>query len=206
MTTYNIPKTKREVLSEIIALIVLLAFAFKAYTHESNSQLFTEQAERLHLSNQRVLEQYRLITDIRKEIDIFVKHEPIFNPYLDEICDNVVGSTMLKLLVANIKAKGLRPLRIRKGQENQFFPDINTVHIAPKLYGPDGYNTNIFCGINRDGALVEKRLTMCDGIFHELCHAFHTYSHKEKFTTDYLDVVYAGNQNKYLWTDEKSEI
>ncbi|MDR0744568.1 MAG: hypothetical protein LBE97_01265 [Holosporales bacterium] len=138
MTTYNIPKTKREVLSEIIALIVfvLLAFAFKAYTHEFNSQLFTEQAERLHLSNQRVLEQYRSITDIRKEIDIFVKHEPIFNPYLDEICDNVVGNTMLKLLVANIKAKGLRPLRIRKGQENQFFPDINTVHIAPKYTDP----------------------------------------------------------------------
>jgi hypothetical protein len=46
---------------------------------------------------------------------------------------------------------------------------------------------------------------MCDGIFHELCHAFHTSFGREKFRADYLDSVYAGMKEKYLWTGEKSE-
>jgi hypothetical protein len=93
-----------------------------------------------------------------------------------------------------------QPLRIQRGPKNQFG---SIVEISPSLYGPDGYNTNIFCGINIDGALVEKKATLCEGLFHELCHAFHTYSHKEKFTTDYLDIVYSGRQEKYLWTGKE---
>jgi hypothetical protein len=205
----TVHKTKREVVSEIIALLffVLLAFAFKAYTHEFNSRLFTNQAETLHLKDPAVLIQYRSITDadVRMEVDRHIKHESIFDLYLDEICNNPVGNTMLKLMIANAKAKSLPVVRIQIGPKNQFLSNINTVHINPDLYGADKYNKHIFCSVNREGMLVEKKLTICDAIFHELCHAFHTCSGKEKFTSDYLDAVYPGREEKYLWTGKKSD-
>jgi hypothetical protein len=201
-------KTKREVISQIIALLffVILSSAIKAHNCEFNSKLFVEQAENLYLKDPIILAHYRSITNVKKEIDAYAKHEAIFDMYLDEICENVVGNTMLKLMIANAKAQKLPTLlKIETGPKNRFSPKKNTVYINPSLYGEDGYKISMFYGINRERGLTQKRLTMYDGLFHELCHAFHTCFGKRKSTADYLDAVYAGREEKYLWTYKQSD-
>jgi hypothetical protein len=201
-------KTKREVLSETIALLffAILSFAIQAHDTEYNSKFFLRQAENLHLKNPIVLAQYKFITNARKELDTVMKYDSKFSKYLDEICDNIVGNTMLKMLIANARAFNLSTLYIEIDKKDQFLPSINTIQINPDLYRQDGYYQDAFYGVDRQGALVKKKLTMSDAIFHELCHAFHTYSDVAKFETDYLDVIYAGRQEeKYLWTNRKSD-
>jgi hypothetical protein len=104
-----------------------------------------------------------------------------------------------------MRVKKLPAVKVTIGDRNIFLPDENIIYIDPTLYGADGYNKKIFFGIDPSGALVEKKLTLCDALFHELCHTFHKYSEKDKETSAYLDAIYSGRHEKYLWTDKKIE-
>jgi hypothetical protein len=201
-------KQNKEVISQIIALLffAILSSAIKAHDVEFNSKLFIGQSENLYLQDPIILAHYRSITNVKKEIDAYAKCKPVFDKYLDGICENIVGNTMLKLMIANAKAKNLPTLlKIEDGYKNQFSPKKNTVYINPNLYEEDGYKISMFYGINREMGLTQKRLTMYDGLFHELCHAFHTCFGKRKSTADYLGAVYAGREEKYLWTYKQSD-
>ncbi|MDR0640338.1 MAG: hypothetical protein LBF65_01200 [Holosporales bacterium] len=64
---------------------------------------------------------------------------------------------------------------------------------------------------NKDVATQYKQIiapkydTIGEALFHELCHAFHSYSGMEKMTSAFLDDVYRRRKEKYLWTNDKIE-
>jgi hypothetical protein len=138
-----------------------------------------EQVKTVHLTDSKVLEQYENITDIRKEIDTFIKHEPVFNTYLDEICSNVVGNTMMKMLVANMK-KTKKQIKLYNNYlslvDSSFYSYGEQV-ISVKLcyYDKDGIGVpdRIYFGVDEKGTIVEKGKSLCRAIFHESVHALH---------------------------------
>ncbi|MDR1234401.1 MAG: hypothetical protein LBJ92_04660 [Holosporales bacterium] len=200
-------KTKREVISEIIALLffVILTYVFKAYSGEFNTKLFLEQAESLHLKDSAVLTQYKSITKVREEIDAFVKHEPIFDKYLDKICGNVVGNTMLKMLAAHAKAKHLPAIRIvRSVDKDKYVPSTRTVHINFDLYDTGGISKRMLCGVGENMSFTQISGTLTAFLFHELCHAFHHISGRLNLMdiecSRTLEFVYSGANTKRLWS------
>lgn len=211
-----ITKTKRGAISEIFAVLtfVFLSFAFRAYSGEFNSKLFIEQAENMHLKDSKVLEQYKSITDIRTEINSYIKHNSVFDKYLDEICENTVGNTMLKLLVANVKAKPTAEQKLinlvqvsGEAAQDQYVPSTHTVHINFDLYNERGINKHRLCGADMSKNLVSTTGTLSEFLFHELCHAFHDISGVLKPTSldksITLSHVYSSISTKHLWSNDE---
>jgi hypothetical protein len=211
-------KTKKEVLSEFIAILffALLAFAFKAYSTEFNEILFRGQVEKIHLQDKAVLSAFNSITDIRSEVNTYILHDlEAFGGYLDKICENVIGRSTFKLMIANMKVNCVKknagkPSKIylledcgkKPNQVNRFELSEDTVYINPDLYGPDGYNKSIVCGVAQNMILEDKKLTLCDALFHELCHAYHKVSGKLLIAkAPALGYVYKKNLEIALWTN-----
>jgi hypothetical protein len=200
---------RRIVFSLSAFLILVIATSIpNALSHEYNAHICVIQAEKLHLTNKDVATQYRQITNPRTEINACIQHDSIFDQYIDEICDNTVGHIMMKLLIANMKARHIHDMRIVVGKKDEFIPGPDSDIISIKLsdYDPvTGRAKDALCSIDGSGALAEKHDTLGEALFHELCHAFHSYSGMEKMTSVFLDAVYNGRQEKYLWTDDISK-
>jgi hypothetical protein len=203
----KINKTKRDVISEVIAFLifVLLAFAFRANSYEFNNNLFRSEVESLHLKDNSVLTQYNTIRDVRGEINTYIRHRTIFDTYLDNICNNIVGNTMMRLLIANVKVRGISGVKIEVGAgDDEFDPNSNTVFINPSKYDSvSGRSLVASCGIDRSRNPVEKYRTIVDVLFHELCHAFHWNSGKLTSSnirnTSVISSIYGMHRSGALW-------
>lgn len=125
---------------------------------------------------------------------------------MDEIYENVVGNTMLKILIANMKAKDkTNPLSLNIGLSCCFNPRRYCVEMNFEWFNEIGILKQTACGVDSSKQFCEKWISFSEALFHELCHVFHTYSGKEKFTSDYLDTMYQKRHEKYLWTGKKAE-
>jgi hypothetical protein len=109
-----------------------------------------------------------------------------FSAALDEICANIVGMTMFKVLmtkmiVCNIlKSKG--PIRILQyaGDGSRYSPQSRdfAVKINSNFYELDGtgISSRRYYGITKNGKVRTKLKSMAGSMFHEFCHALHHIS------------------------------
>ena len=102
-------KTPRQFISELIAV---LWFAFLPFFFDAEAEIFKEitwrtDAETYHLGdktqNTELWKIYDEITDVRKEVNLYIRHEARYDTYLDEICKNPVGFTTLRIMIAKMK-------------------------------------------------------------------------------------------------------
>jgi hypothetical protein len=242
MFIITIKYLKRSILLAVSSFSFSTAMA--AEKPEFNNPIFTataaEQCEfNKHLLNKQIREShlhdidvsyYNSMNDIRvlnREISKYIQYKPKFdtrlNPqfntnfmaYFNEIINNIVGNTMLRLLIANMENEEVL-LRIKATTKypDHFDAEKNKVYLNPTNYDLAGITIRPSCALDTNGQLVPKYNSLGDVIFHELCHALYRYGKKEQTKCKLLDKVYEElqvdgtykvRQEKYLWTNDKSK-
>jgi hypothetical protein len=121
--------------------------------------------------------------------------------------ENIVGRKMLRLLLTNMNINEISPLKIEATTKysDRFVAEEHKIYINFTNYDLRGIGKIPLCALGSSRQIVPKYDSLGDAIFHELCHALHTYSKKEQTACRRLDSVYQGRPEKYLWTDHKSE-
>ncbi|MDR3117056.1 MAG: hypothetical protein LBT98_00550 [Puniceicoccales bacterium] len=143
-------------------------------------ELFFEDAEKLHLTFDESWV-YSQIPDgeVRERLGEILAYDSAFSAVLDEICSNVVGRTLFRLLSTKAAMAG-------KGQRLRL---ANRGDIAGSYYSRRDFavltNCGLFdgAGLARDGScyyclaeeggIGSKPATFTATLFHEFCHALH---------------------------------
>jgi hypothetical protein len=147
---------------------------------------FLANVQKRHLKSEE-MPIYSRISDVevRKTLDKFVEYDnnPRFSAALDEICANIVGITMFKLLMAKMTMKK-RTMKIEelKNSKNgsSYYDDV--VYINFDFYESNGMgiSSRKYFYINRKGEIETKLKSLTGSMFHEFCHALHDVSGTEK--------------------------
>jgi hypothetical protein len=188
--------------------------AMAAEQCEFNKHLLNKQIRESHFQSINVsyYKSIKNIPTLKREISKYIQYEPNFDQYLDEIMENIVGRKMLRLLIANMKENEPTGLWIGVGAKDEFDGVKITINLDD--YNEAGITKRPLCGLDIRGQLIEKYDSIGDTIFHELCHALHKYSERDQNECRFLDKIYEElqvdgiykvRQEKYLWTDNKSE-
>jgi hypothetical protein len=190
-----------------LTYIILMSFTGTSYTTEFNTRLFIRQVTTLHLQDESIKTAYDKMNDIdilKHKIHKHIFYDDIFAPYIDEICNNLIGNTMLRLLIANMKAKRIPRITITAGDED--ISDGGDIIIDLSNYNQDtGKAESPLCGIDSSDRIVEKYYTIEDTLFHEICHTFHWCSNRQQSDCKLLDDTYPDMEEKFLWTYDHSK-
>ncbi|MDO4975343.1 MAG: hypothetical protein Q4E61_03400, partial [Alphaproteobacteria bacterium] len=197
-------RTKKNVISEIIAIVVfvLLNIAFKAYCIEYNVNLLKEQ----DIYGPYV---HKFCETINPKVALknFIYYDPKLELYMNDICENEVGKTLIRRMydthLSNIENQNrLKTLNIKL--KSYVGPNGN---ILDNLYHPLEFSIYInleklgSCIGYRNGNIEEIPNTADSVIFHEMGHAFHDLTKKEKLSTATLDYLYSDKECIKLWTN-----
>ncbi|MDR1333298.1 MAG: hypothetical protein LBJ69_02750 [Holosporales bacterium] len=163
-----------------------------------NRELFLENVRKIHLTDSEEMVAYDAIpdTDVRKRLSEIIEldktlisykgktlsnlatHKETFNRALDNVCSNVVGNTMFKLLL--VKVSRARKIHLVNYDEDGslFSPKDYAVKINLSLYDPGGVGipSRQYYYIKEDGTLGTKLKSLNGSIFHEFCHGLHDVS------------------------------
>jgi hypothetical protein len=185
-------------------------------TPQINKPLVLWQVEKIYLQNPLIKARYDAIIDVRSEMKKYIVCRKCFSSCLDEICNNTIGEIAMKLLIANLDNKN-EALFLEAGKSDNF-DRKRTITINPQNYNivnldnydPKGETKEALCGIHTGigdtTQIIEKKDTISEAMFHELCHALHKYSGREKEKCGLLNLTYGENgRGKYLWTGNKNE-
>jgi hypothetical protein len=147
-----------------------------------NETKFLENAQKIHLkSNEIPIYAAIADADVRAKLDEFVDYgaNPRFSAALDEICENLVGRTMFKLLIAKMTKRNqtMRILEHRVEKYGSCYSQ-NTVYINLNRYELNGSGKahRQYYGITEEGEVKQKLKSMSGSMFHEFCHALHDIS------------------------------
>jgi hypothetical protein len=187
----HINKTKREVISEIIALLffVILSFAIKAHDSEFNTNQFIIDAKTIHLTQDEI-PKFEAIPDtaVRSELDKFIDYDKsLFSTALDDICENIVGRTMFKILIIKLtpcsriritdigyeQSYDERPLSKQKG--SAYSHTTYTVKINTNFYNNSGTGISerqYYC-VDKNSNITLKPKYVTNSMFHEFTHCLH---------------------------------
>jgi hypothetical protein len=187
-----------------------------------NTQLFIENTKRIHLatteqslafgtiSGSEVRHRLSEIIEMDKELMSYkgpqlsnlVSHKQAFNKALDEICTNIVGNTMFKLLLVKVGRTRRIHLVNYDGSGSRFSSEDFAVKVNLSLYDSDGIGipSRQYYYINQDGTIGNKLKSLTGSIFHEFCHALHEVSNtKIKNCT----VCAKGSNMKIVWDHDE---
>jgi hypothetical protein len=108
----------------------------------------------------------------------YAQHKQAFNKALNEICNNVVGNTLFRLLL--IKMNGSRKIHLVNYNEDgsRFSNRDFAVKVNLSFYNYEGVgipSRQYYC-LNQDGTVSTKLKSLVGSIFHEFCHALHYVS------------------------------
>jgi hypothetical protein len=154
-----------------------------------NESKFLENAPKIHLKPEE-LPIYVAIadTDVRVKLDEFVDYDanPRFSAALDEICANIVGRAMFKILttkmIVNNILKTNGKIKIKEQDEkskgSRFSSKEWAVKINSDFYELDGtgISDRQYYGVTKKGEVEQKLKSMSGSMFHEFCHALHYIS------------------------------
>jgi hypothetical protein len=154
-----------------------------------NETKFLENAPKIHLKPEE-LPTYAAIADadVRVKLDEFVDYDanPRFSATLGEICENLVGRTMFKLLITKMIAgntlKTNGKIKIQEQDEkpkgSRFSSKEWAVKINSDFYEPDGtgISDRQYYGVTEEAEVDLKLKSMAGSAFHEFCHALHYIS------------------------------
>jgi hypothetical protein len=154
-----------------------------------NEAKFLESVQKIHLKLDEV-PIYSAISDAkaRKKLDDFIDcgENSRFSQALDEICENIVGKTMFRVLMAKtmagnvLKSKGKIKIKdqYERDKGSRYSPGELAVKINPDFYELDGTGKpeRKYYGINEKVEIETKLKSMVGSIFHEFCHVLHDIS------------------------------
>ncbi|MDR2576828.1 MAG: hypothetical protein LBC42_02140 [Puniceicoccales bacterium] len=140
---------------------------------------FLRDAEKLHLTfDETVVYSQIEDADVRKRLREFVDYEGTFAEVLDEICSNVVGRTLFRLVATKAAMKrGGQRIGLYDGAQNSNLYSRKDFAVLINLRMFDdrgiGIDARQYYCIDEDGQIVPKRKTLVGTLFHEFCHALH---------------------------------
>jgi glutaredoxin-related protein len=161
-----------------------------------NEVKFLENVQRIHLKLDEI-SIYEAIADadVRAKLNDFVGYDTNprfsvantrFSAALDEICANIVGRTMFKVLMTKmissdmLKARGKIEIKEQdeKPKGSRFSFEEWAVKINSDFYELDGtgISNRRYYGISQNGKVRTKLKSMAGSMFHEFCHALHHIS------------------------------
>jgi glutaredoxin-related protein len=161
-----------------------------------NEVKFLENVQRIHLKLDEI-SIYEAIadTDVRVKLYDFVGYDTDpqfsvvntrFSAALDEICANIVGRTMFKVLMTKmtlgniLKTKGKIKIKEQdeRGKGSRYLHEEWTVKINSDFYELDGtgISDRQYYGIVEGREVEHKLKSMASSMFHEFCHALHHIS------------------------------
>jgi hypothetical protein len=147
-----------------------------------NETKFLENVQKIHLKPEEI-PIYSSVPDseVRKKLIEFIDHgaNPRFSRVLDEICANLVGRTLFKILMTKmaVKKKNMKIKEHNKPRRGSFYEDY-TVNIKLSLYEENGVGKEerqYYC-VNAIGKIDTKLKSLSGSIFHEFCHGLHHIS------------------------------
>jgi hypothetical protein len=143
-----------------------------------------------------------LVSYRRKTLSNLPTHKEIFNRALDNICSNIVGNTMFKLLLVKVsRARKIHLVNYDEGG-SLFSPKDYAVKINLSLYDSEGVGipSRQYYYIKEDGALGTKLKSLSGSIFHELVHGLHYVSEGQ-----YANTVLCqdGSAMKEIWSKDE---
>ncbi|MDR2724288.1 MAG: hypothetical protein LBB25_03755, partial [Holosporaceae bacterium] len=103
---------------------------------------FANAVKSIHLKPEEILT-YESIPDaeVRKKLDDFIDYEknPRFSVTLDEICENIVGRTMFKMLMTKLmlQHKTMRICEHHNPNKGSYYED-NAVYVNLSFYDASG--------------------------------------------------------------------
>jgi hypothetical protein len=144
---------------------------------------------------------------VRKKLKDFIDYEknPRFSKALDEICENVVGKTMFKVLMTKmmLQDKRMRICEHSNPEVGSCYED-NIVYINLSFYEISGVGIpdRQYYYVDEENGIKMKPKSLAGSIFHEFCHGLHdisdTYMKKENDTIC-LDETILGS----IWTADE---
>jgi hypothetical protein len=149
-----------------------------------NERKFLENVRTIHL-NPAEFSVYDAISDaeVRGKLDAFIDYEnnPRFSRALDEICANLVGRTMFKLLTTKMITRTVpKKMKLTEHSAGGSYYENSVVYINLSLYeerkGETGVTTRQYYFADEKGEIKTKLKSLVGSIFHEFCHALHYIS------------------------------
>lgn len=150
----------------------MAAFVFR-------EELFFEDAEKLHLTFDESWV-YSQIPDceVRERLGEILAYDSIFSAVLDEICSNVVGRTLFRLLSTKAAMAGKEQnLRLVHRDCNGSYYSRRDFAVLTNRSLFDGAGLardgSCYYCLEEEGKIGTKPATLTATLFHEFCHALH---------------------------------
>jgi hypothetical protein len=168
-----------------------------------NHEKFVNATRKIHIKPEEI-PTYESIPDsaVRKKLDEFIDYDknPRFSAALDEICENIVGRTMFKVLMTklSLQHKTMRICEHNDPKEGSRYKD-NAVYINLSFYEVSGVGvpSRQYYYIDEKHQISTKLKSLAGSIFHEFCHGLHHVSKTRKKSGIYLLCVSEALQ--YVW-------
>jgi hypothetical protein len=146
-----------------------------------NKELFLENTRNIHLSTPGEIRAYDVIQDedVREKLDAFIDYggNSRISAALDEICDNVVGRTMFKVLIPKLQDKHMSIVcRCKDNRGSHYKKCVVYVNLARYEANGTGIPSRQYYYIKEDETLETKLKSLSGSIFHEFCHGLHHVS------------------------------
>jgi hypothetical protein len=152
-------------------------------TTQFDEQKFRKSVKKIHIKPKE-MKIYSKISDgeVRLMLGEFVTcgKNPMIYHALDEICSNIVGRTMFKVLMTKmiVQKSGLMKIVETHDPEEGSSYKNNVVHINPDFYESSGVGKpfRYYFYIDENGEIDMKLKSLAGSLFHEFCHALHDVS------------------------------
>jgi hypothetical protein len=171
-----------------------------------NATAFLEDANKVHLTNPDTIPDY----EVREKLNTFVDYggNPRFSTALDEICTNVVGRTMFKMLMRKLpsgqmlKITDIGPVEALSSLSKQKGSSYENYEVKINLNVYDRYGLGIpekqyYC-IDKDDITIKLK-SIAGSIFHEFTHCLHETEDATRYALYGAGAPLKGNP----WTDKE---
>jgi hypothetical protein len=158
-----------------------------------NEAKFLEDVQKIHLKPDE-LPIYSAISDteVREKLKKFIIYEenPQLSAALDEICTNLIGRTMFKVLMTKMHAnntlekKGKIKIieQINEDEGSRYSSKLFAVKVNFNFYkeNGEGLSSRKYFYIDEEGKIKTKLKSLAGSLFHEFCHGLHDVSKTKK--------------------------
>jgi hypothetical protein len=168
-----------------------------------NRKKFANAVKSIHLKPEEI-STYEAIPDseVRKRLDEFIDYEknPRFSAALDEICENIVGRTMFKVLITKLTVQHKTMCITTHYEGNGSMYDESVVYVNLSFYEENGEGIPYHFYIDKKGEIKLKLKSLAGSIFHEFCHGLHDVSGTRKVKN-----IMCQNETDFgsLWTEDE---
>jgi hypothetical protein len=145
-----------------------------------NEIKFLENVQKIHL-NPGEFSIYSAIPDaeVREKLEDFIDYgkNPRFSTALDEICENIVGRTMFRVLITKLKNKK-KIMHIEPHDEDGSKYKKFVVYVNLSFYEENstGISSRKYFFLDEREEIKMKLKSLAGSIFHEFCHGLHHIS------------------------------